>query len=179
MFLILGPEMKFVNIFSLTPLGHYISSKTISEQQDLFLSYQRDFILMSMTISSPKELKVRSAASIECKSLNVTPLITLHVCPVLQITEFALSTCIEELRMNESNEQLTLPWVHIGYNTFQQRLQNLNRILALSTSMIDSLEEKTDNLDPMIRGHMVSGGLIVVQFFGPQIDLKHVPECSV
>ncbi|KAM3924826.1 E3 ubiquitin-protein ligase RNF213-like [Leptodactylus fuscus] len=123
-----GPDMKFVNIFSQTPLGNFISLKEISEQQNLFLNYQRDFILMSMSISSPKELKVM---------------------------EYALSTCIEEIRSNKDSEQLTLPWVHIGYNSFQHRLQNLSRILALSPSVVSSLEEKIDNNDPMIRDQMV------------------------
>ncbi|XP_040296683.1 E3 ubiquitin-protein ligase RNF213-like [Bufo bufo] len=123
-----GPEVKSLNIFSQTPLGNYISSKEISEQQDLFLNYQRDFILMSMTISSPKELKVM---------------------------EYALSTCVEEVRMNIGNDQLTLPLVHIGYNRFQHRLQNLCRIIALSPSVLDSLEKTIEDSNAVIRGQMV------------------------
>ncbi|XP_069619694.1 E3 ubiquitin-protein ligase RNF213 isoform X2 [Ranitomeya imitator] len=125
-----GPKVKFVDIFSQTPLGKYISSKDTSKQQILFLNYQRDFILMSMTISSPDELKVM---------------------------EYALSSCIEELRMtNDGNELLSLPWVHIGYNTFQHRLQNLSRILAFSPPLVlQSLKEKIDDHDPMISEQMV------------------------
>ncbi|XP_073505879.1 E3 ubiquitin-protein ligase RNF213 isoform X2 [Phyllobates terribilis] len=125
-----GPEVKFVDIFSQTQLGKDISSKDTSEQQILFLNYQRDFILMSMTISSPDELKVM---------------------------EYALSSCIEELRnTSDSNEQLSLPWVHIGYNTFQHRLQNLSRILAFSPpSVLQSLKEKIDGHDPLISEQMV------------------------
>ncbi|XP_072001709.1 E3 ubiquitin-protein ligase RNF213-like isoform X2 [Engystomops pustulosus] len=122
-----GPEMKFVNIFSQTPLGTYISSKEIDEQENLFLNYQRDFILMNMTVSSPRELKVM---------------------------EHALSTCIQEIRVNKGSEQLTLPWVHIGYNTFQHRLQNLSRILALSPSVLTSLEKQIDDRNPMITDQM-------------------------
>ncbi|KAM4037716.1 E3 ubiquitin-protein ligase RNF213 isoform 1-T2 [Anomaloglossus baeobatrachus] len=125
-----GHEGKFVDIFSQTPLGKYVSSKDPSEQQILFLNYQRDFILMSMTISSPDELKVM---------------------------EYAFSTCIEDSRKtSDGNEQLSLPWVHIGYNTFQHRLQNLSRILALSPpSVSETLKEKIDDHDTMIREHMV------------------------
>ncbi|XP_056372927.1 E3 ubiquitin-protein ligase RNF213 isoform X2 [Hyla sarda] len=123
-----GPEVKFVDIFSQTPLGKFISSKEISEQQNLFLNYQRDFILMSMTVSSPKELKVM---------------------------EHALSTSIEELKFPKSIEQLTLPLVHIGYNTFQHRLQNLGRILALCPSVLDLLEEKIEDRNAINRGQMV------------------------
>ncbi|XP_069825251.1 E3 ubiquitin-protein ligase RNF213 [Dendropsophus ebraccatus] len=123
-----GPEMKFLDIFSQTPLGSYISSKGKSDQHNLFLNYQRDFLLMSMTISSPKELK---------------------------IMEHALSMCIEELTTNKKIEQLTLPLVHIGYNTFQHRLQNLSRILALCPSVLRSLEEKIEGRDAMFSGQMV------------------------
>ncbi|XP_075712304.1 E3 ubiquitin-protein ligase RNF213 isoform X2 [Rhinoderma darwinii] len=123
-----GPEKKFVDIFSKTPLGNYISSKEISEQHNLFLNYQRDFILMSMAISSPEELK---------------------------IMEYAFLSCIEELKMIEGDDPLTLPCVHIGYNTFQHRLQNLSRILALGPSVLVSLEKIIEDPDQMIKDHMV------------------------
>ncbi|KAG8579462.1 hypothetical protein GDO81_010902 [Engystomops pustulosus] len=122
-----GREKQFVNIFLQTPLGNFISLKEMDEQKNLLLHYQRDFILMTMTISSPTELKVM---------------------------EHALSTCIEEIRVNKGSEQLTLPWVHIGYNTFQHRLQNLSRILALSPSVLTSLEKQIDDRNPMITDQM-------------------------
>ncbi|XP_066446475.1 E3 ubiquitin-protein ligase RNF213-like [Eleutherodactylus coqui] len=123
-----GHEMKFVNIFSQTPLKNYISSIEVSEQQSLFRNYQRDFLLMSMTISCPEELKVM---------------------------QFALLRCVEEVGVNKSNGPLTLPWAHIAYNTFQHRLQNLSRILALSPSALKSLEEQIEKHNPMIRNQMV------------------------
>ncbi|KAG9491250.1 hypothetical protein GDO78_006558, partial [Eleutherodactylus coqui] len=123
-----GHEMKLVNIFSQTPLGNYISSIEVSEQQSLFWNYQRDFLLMSMTISCPEELKVM---------------------------QFALLSCIEEVGVNKSNGPLTLPWTHVAYNTFQHRLQNLSRILALSPSALKSLVEEIEKHNPMIRDQMV------------------------
>ncbi|XP_018410442.1 PREDICTED: LOW QUALITY PROTEIN: E3 ubiquitin-protein ligase RNF213-like [Nanorana parkeri] len=124
-----GPAMKFLEIFCKTPLGKYVSSKEENTQHNLFLIYKRDFILMNMSISSAEELK---------------------------IMEFALSACIEELRSStKSKEPLQLPWVHIGYITFQHRLQNLNRILVVNPSVLDSLLEKITDPRPLLRNEMV------------------------
>ncbi|XP_063784592.1 E3 ubiquitin-protein ligase RNF213 isoform X2 [Pseudophryne corroboree] len=113
-------EMKFVSIFSQTPLGQYISSQEDDDQHILFLNYKTDFLLMTMSIASPEELRVM---------------------------EFALSTCIEELRTSKgaSDLLLSLPWVHIGYHKFQHRLQTLSRILVISPSVVDSLIPKTES----------------------------------
>ncbi|XP_018410444.1 PREDICTED: E3 ubiquitin-protein ligase RNF213-like [Nanorana parkeri] len=119
-----GPAMKFLEIFCKTPLGKYVSSKEENTQHNLFLIYKRDFILMNMSISSAEELK---------------------------IMEFALSACIEELRSStKSKEPLQLPWVHIGYSKFQHRLQNLNRILVVNFSVLDSLLQKITDPKPML-----------------------------
>ncbi|KAG8579470.1 hypothetical protein GDO81_010907 [Engystomops pustulosus] len=122
-----GPEIQFLKIFSQTPFSDFITSKETDEQQSLFSKYCRDFILMSVNISSPKELMVM---------------------------EHALSTSIQDLRGDKTEEKLTLPWVHIGYNIFQYRLQNLSRILALIPSILDVLCEKIEEQHPMIRDQM-------------------------
>ncbi|XP_075066136.1 E3 ubiquitin-protein ligase RNF213 [Mixophyes fleayi] len=115
-----GSDMKFVSIFSQTPLGKFISSQEEADQHTLFLNYKTDFLLMTMSMSSPEELLVM---------------------------EFALSTCIEELRASRgANELLTLPFVHIGYNTFQHRLQTLSRILVTNPSVLNSLIQKTESV---------------------------------
>ncbi|XP_068134510.1 E3 ubiquitin-protein ligase RNF213-like [Hyperolius riggenbachi] len=122
-------EMKFLDIFSKTLLGRYISSEDDSNQHNAFLYYKRDFLLMTMTISSAKELKV---------------------------LEFALSACIEELRSARgAQEPLSLPWVHIGYNHFQHRLQNLSRILTLSPTIVDSLQKRIAGSQPALKNEMV------------------------
>ncbi|XP_077330445.1 E3 ubiquitin-protein ligase RNF213-like isoform X2 [Lithobates pipiens] len=124
-----GPAMKFLEIFCKTPLGKYVSSQEENVQHNLFLNYKRDFILMTMSISSAEELK---------------------------IMEFSLSACIEELRSStKAKEPLLLPWVHIGYSTFQHRLQNLNRILVVNPSVLDSLLQKINNPKPILRNEMV------------------------
>ncbi|KAM5170405.1 E3 ubiquitin-protein ligase RNF213-like [Mantella aurantiaca] len=123
-----GPEMKFLEIFCKTPLGIYISSQEEDAQHNIFLNYKRDFILMTMSISSAEELK---------------------------IMEFALSACIEELRSStRAKETLQLPWVHIGYSTFQHRLQNLNRILVINSSVLDFLLKKIADPKPILRHEM-------------------------
>ncbi|XP_040200941.1 E3 ubiquitin-protein ligase RNF213 isoform X4 [Rana temporaria] len=124
-----GPAMKFLEIFCKTPLGKYVSSQEENAQYNIFLDYKRDFILMTMSLSSGEELK-------------------------LQIMEFALSACIEELR-SSTEEPLLLPWVHIGYSTYQHRLQNLNRILVVNPSVVDSLLQKIADPRPMLRNEMV------------------------
>nr|DBA30609.1 TPA: hypothetical protein GDO54_006568 [Pyxicephalus adspersus] len=123
------PAIKFLEIFCTTPLGKWISCQKENAQHSLFLNYKRDFILMTMSISSAKEL---------------------------QIMEFTLSACIEELRSSaQATEPLLLPWVHIGYNTFQHRLQNLNRILVVSPSVLDSLLQKITSPKLALRKEMV------------------------
>ncbi|XP_073477176.1 E3 ubiquitin-protein ligase RNF213 isoform X2 [Aquarana catesbeiana] len=124
-----GPAMKFLEIFCKTQLGKYVSSQEENAQYNIFLNYKRDFILMTMSLSSGEELK---------------------------IIEFALSACIEELRSSTKIEEpLLLPWVHIGYSTYQHRLQNLNRILVVNPSVVDSLLQKIADPKPMLRNEMV------------------------
>ncbi|XP_018410445.1 PREDICTED: E3 ubiquitin-protein ligase RNF213-like [Nanorana parkeri] len=124
-----GPAMKFLEIFCKTPLGKYVSSEEENTQHKLFLIYKRDFILMTMSISSAEELK---------------------------IMEFALSACIEELRSStKSKEPLQLPWVHIGYSKFQHRLQNLNRILVINPSVLGFFLQNITDPKPMLRNEMV------------------------
>ncbi|XP_077330450.1 E3 ubiquitin-protein ligase RNF213-like isoform X3 [Lithobates pipiens] len=123
-----GPEMQFLDMFSQTQLGKYISSQKENQQNDIFLYYQRDFILMTMNISSDKEL---------------------------QVMEFALSSCIEELRFTRKTNELPLPLVHIGYSTFQHRLQNLSRILFINPSVVQHLIEKIEDPQQMRKNEMV------------------------
>ncbi|XP_072256671.1 E3 ubiquitin-protein ligase RNF213 [Pyxicephalus adspersus] len=115
-----GPERKFLEIFCKTPLGKYYSSQDENAQQNLFLNYKRDFILMTLGISSVEEL---------------------------QIMELTLSAYIKELGLSaQAREPLLLPWVHIGYSKFQHRLQNLNRILVVRPSVLEYLRGKIDSV---------------------------------
>ncbi|XP_053562489.1 E3 ubiquitin-protein ligase RNF213 [Bombina bombina] len=123
-----GPEMKFVSIFSQAPLGKYISTWRDSDCDALLLYYERDFILLTMKISCITEL---------------------------ELMVFALSSCIEELRISKPEEQVTLPWVHLGYNKFQHRLQNFSRIAAINPIVLDQLIEKLPELQSTMSRHLV------------------------
>lgn len=49
---------KLIDIFQKTQLGQYISELPEEEKGHLFNCYARDFILQTMGISSPEQLKV-------------------------------------------------------------------------------------------------------------------------
>ncbi|XP_068089245.1 E3 ubiquitin-protein ligase RNF213-like [Hyperolius riggenbachi] len=121
-----GPEITFLDFFSKTPLGKYISSQKNEDQRTLYLRYKRDFILMANTVSSENEFKVLDSA---------------------------LSACIEQVKcMKKAEEPLALPWVHIGYNTYRHRLKNLSRILIINPSAVELLIDKIENSHINIKG---------------------------
>uniref|UniRef100_A0A8C0H5B1 RING-type E3 ubiquitin transferase n=1 Tax=Chelonoidis abingdonii TaxID=106734 RepID=A0A8C0H5B1_CHEAB len=108
-------EKKFVGIFQKTPLGEFISSLAEEERSMLFHCYVRDFILLTIGMSSPEEL---------------------------QFLQLALLSCIEELKaasIGGEEKMVSLPWVHLGYHQFRSRLQNFSRILAVNPSVLNSL----------------------------------------
>ncbi|XP_063296796.1 E3 ubiquitin-protein ligase RNF213-like [Pelobates fuscus] len=122
-------ESTFVRVFSTESLGTHISFLTNDQQYDAFLLYKRDFILLTMNVSSAKEL---------------------------ELIELALSMCIEELKQSENFTDLTLPVVHIAYKKFQHRLQTLSRILALCPPVLENLADKANEPDSaMANGEMV------------------------
>uniref|UniRef100_A0A8C3UM49 RING-type E3 ubiquitin transferase n=1 Tax=Catharus ustulatus TaxID=91951 RepID=A0A8C3UM49_CATUS len=102
-----GLASKFVEYFQKTALGKFISALTEEERQMLFECYIRDFIVLTIGVSSQEEL---------------------------QCLQVAFVSCVEEW-VSESpwREELvpTLPWVHLAHNQFKSRLQNLSRILAV------------------------------------------------
>ncbi|XP_071620776.1 E3 ubiquitin-protein ligase RNF213 isoform X2 [Heliangelus exortis] len=108
-------DEKFVEIFQKTALGKYITALAEEERQMLFQSYITDFIVLTIGVSSPEELKC------------------------LQI---AFLSCIEEWKAaSPRREQMvpSLPSVHLGYNRFKSRLQNFSRILAVHPHVVDYL----------------------------------------
>uniref|UniRef100_A0A8C5RBG0 RING-type E3 ubiquitin transferase n=1 Tax=Leptobrachium leishanense TaxID=445787 RepID=A0A8C5RBG0_9ANUR len=107
-----GSEKIFLGFYSNSPLGKHISELSEDEQYEAFLLYKRDFILLTMTVSSKDEL---------------------------ELMELALSMCVEELKKPEDFNGLTFPWIHLAYKTFRHRLQNLSRILALNPPVLEPL----------------------------------------
>uniref|UniRef100_A0A8V1AN22 RING-type E3 ubiquitin transferase n=1 Tax=Gallus gallus TaxID=9031 RepID=A0A8V1AN22_CHICK len=106
---------NFVDIFQKTALGEFISALTEGERQELFQCYVIDFIVLTIGVSSTKEL---------------------------QCLQLAFLSCIEEWKAASPRRQEAmpcLPWVHLGYNQFKSRLQNFSRILAVHPSVVDPL----------------------------------------
>ncbi|KAE8588683.1 hypothetical protein XENTR_v10022690 [Xenopus tropicalis] len=122
-----GPEMKFVNMFSKGPLGQYICNMEENDQQKLFQYYKRDFLLLTVNISSREELK---------------------------FLEISLSACIDEFTRNEDVEELTLPWVHLAYHHFQHRFQIFSRIVAISPPALERMNEAFEEIEDILTNQM-------------------------
>uniref|UniRef100_A0A8B9G672 RING-type E3 ubiquitin transferase n=1 Tax=Amazona collaria TaxID=241587 RepID=A0A8B9G672_9PSIT len=103
---------KFVDIFQKTALGKFLSALPRGDREMLFQCYTTDFIALTIGVSSAKEL---------------------------QCLWIAFLSCVEELKAASPMREETvpsLPWVHLGYNQFKSRLQNLARILAVHPRVI-------------------------------------------
>ncbi|XP_064251966.1 E3 ubiquitin-protein ligase RNF213 isoform X2 [Passer domesticus] len=102
-----GHAEKFVEYFQKTALGKFISTLTEEERQMLFECYITDFIVLTIGVSSQKEL---------------------------QCLRVAFMSCIEEwVAESPWRKELvpSLPWAHLAHNQFKSRLQNFSRILAV------------------------------------------------
>lgn len=70
----------------------------------------------------------------------------------------ALWSCINQLHTQRPDEQLSLPWVHLAYQHFRSRLQNLSRILTIYPQILQvllcNMTESTRN-DRLDRNELV------------------------
>ncbi|XP_071066939.1 E3 ubiquitin-protein ligase RNF213 isoform X2 [Dasypus novemcinctus] len=109
-----GPSEKFVEIFQQTPLGKFIARLSGEEQHMLLQGYLKDFLLLTMSVSTWDELK---------------------------FLQMALWSCITDLKATRGRpeEGVALPWVHLAYQQFRNRLQNFSRILAICPQVLESL----------------------------------------
>ncbi|XP_032991850.1 E3 ubiquitin-protein ligase RNF213-like [Lacerta agilis] len=126
-----GNEDRFVSIFRKESLGQYIADLPEEEREHLFHCYVRDFILLTMGVSSHKELK---------------------------LLQTALLSCLEEMKAASSNAEekvLPLPCIHLCYNQFRSRLQNLSRILAVYPDVSNALTEHVEKGDSFLHRQMV------------------------
>ncbi|XP_062826871.1 E3 ubiquitin-protein ligase RNF213 isoform X2 [Anolis carolinensis] len=122
---------KFVSIFQQTPLGKYIASFSEEERETLFYCYVRDFLLLTMGVSSQSKLI---------------------------LLQKALLSCIEEMKETSSSAEervLPLPWIHLAYYKFKSRLQNLSRILAVYPPVLDVLNKHAEEGRSIPYDHMV------------------------
>ncbi|XP_053426621.1 E3 ubiquitin-protein ligase RNF213 isoform X2 [Nycticebus coucang] len=115
-----GLSGKLLDIFQRTPLGSFLAQLREEQQQDLLQGYSQDFLLLTMSVSTGEELK---------------------------FLQMALWSCISELKAasGRSEEGTSLPWVHLAYQHFKSRLQNLSRILAIHPHILQSLAEATQS----------------------------------
>ncbi|XP_039082113.1 E3 ubiquitin-protein ligase RNF213 isoform X2 [Hyaena hyaena] len=107
-----GLPKKLVEVFQQTPLGGFLAQLSAEEEEDLFLGYIKDFLLLTMRASTWEELKI------------------------LQV---ALRSCVCQLQAQRPQERVSLPWVHIAYQHFRSRLQNFSRILTICPQILQML----------------------------------------
>ncbi|XP_041331790.1 E3 ubiquitin-protein ligase RNF213-like, partial [Pyrgilauda ruficollis] len=102
-----GHAEKFVEYFQKTALGKFISALTGEERQLLFECYIRDFVVLTIGVSSQEQLQCLRAAF--------------------------LSWVKEWMAESPWTKELvpSLPWAHLAHNQFKSRLQNFSRILAV------------------------------------------------
>ncbi|XP_077886537.1 E3 ubiquitin-protein ligase RNF213-like isoform X3 [Ictidomys tridecemlineatus] len=111
-----GRSEKLVEIFQQTPLGMFLAQLAGEQQQELVQCYLRDFLLLTMRVSTWEELK---------------------------FLQMALWSCVCELRAASGRPEdgLYLPWVHLAYQHFRTRLHNFSRILTIHPQVLQSLTE--------------------------------------
>uniref|UniRef100_A0A8D0H1U9 Ring finger protein 213 n=1 Tax=Sphenodon punctatus TaxID=8508 RepID=A0A8D0H1U9_SPHPU len=115
-----GESSKFVDIFQMTPLGQFISNLPEEERNILFHCYIRDFILLTLGVSSSEEF---------------------------QLLQLAFLSCKEELKVGSvggEGRMLSLCWIHLAYHQFRSRLQNFSRILAVNPSVLNALIQQVE-----------------------------------
>uniref|UniRef100_I3K4G6 Ring finger protein 213 n=1 Tax=Oreochromis niloticus TaxID=8128 RepID=I3K4G6_ORENI len=93
------------------------------EKKEFFKRYLQDFVSMTMKVASDEELQVR----LLCQ---------------------AMASCADEVRKRKQDNELFLPLIHIAYRFYQNRLQNLARMISLHPEVISPLQK-----NPVISGY--------------------------
>ncbi|XP_043986389.1 E3 ubiquitin-protein ligase rnf213-alpha-like [Gambusia affinis] len=105
----------FHELFSNIPFGKYMA-ENVNERlkNDLFERYLRDFVSMTIKVSSDDELEL-----------------------LLQ----ALSSCIDVVQgLKQDAAKPTLLHIHIAFYSYRKRLQNLSRIISLQPEIVSHLQ---------------------------------------
>ncbi|XP_032900200.1 E3 ubiquitin-protein ligase rnf213-alpha-like isoform X1 [Amblyraja radiata] len=104
--------LKFVESFNKSKLGEYIANLSEEGKRNLGQRYLTDFILMTIDISSCDELK---------------------------IFKMAFISCLNELHSDSEPTLLehSPTWIHIAYNVFKKRLQNLSNTFVLYPKVLE------------------------------------------
>ncbi|XP_023555015.1 E3 ubiquitin-protein ligase RNF213 [Octodon degus] len=85
-----GLPQKFIEIFQQTPLGQFLNQLPELQQLELLQSYSRDFLLLTMKVSTPEELKVDACFTED------PPKHDLAGCE-MTLDAFAAMACVEKL----------------------------------------------------------------------------------
>ncbi|KAM8784464.1 LOW QUALITY PROTEIN: E3 ubiquitin-protein ligase RNF213 [Rhynchonycteris naso] len=101
-----------------TPLGCFLTQLHMEERQELLNCYLKDFLLLTMRLSTSEELT---------------------------FPRTALWSCVHQLTAGSPKKELSLPWVHLAYQHFRIWLQNFSRILTLYPPSLDSLTRATQS----------------------------------
>ncbi|XP_026936735.1 E3 ubiquitin-protein ligase RNF213 isoform X2 [Sagmatias obliquidens] len=113
-----GLAEKLVELFQQTALGRFLAQLTVDQRQELLQCYLKDFLLLTMRVSTWEELNV---------------------------LQMALGSCINQLKAGRPAEEISLPSVHLAYQHFRSRLQNFSRILTIYPQVLQSLTKGTWN----------------------------------
>ncbi|XP_053516781.1 E3 ubiquitin-protein ligase RNF213 [Artibeus jamaicensis] len=156
-----GASEKLLEIFRQTPLGCFLARLPGEERQQLLRCYLQDFLLLTMKVSNVEEL---------------------------MLLQMALCSCVQQLREESPQEDLSLPWVHLAYQRFRIRLQNFSRILTIHPPILDSLTEAARSRGLATREMTldVSAALACVELLlrdllepSPQVWLQTVKKLSM
>uniref|UniRef100_A0A8C6CC37 E3 ubiquitin-protein ligase RNF213 n=1 Tax=Monodon monoceros TaxID=40151 RepID=A0A8C6CC37_MONMO len=113
-----GLAEKLVELFQQTALGRFLAQLTVDQRQELLQCYLKDFLLLTMRVSTWEQLNV---------------------------LQMALGSCINQLKAGRPAEEISLPSVHLAYQHFRSRLQNFSRILTIYPPVLQSLTKGTWN----------------------------------
>ncbi|XP_068833610.1 E3 ubiquitin-protein ligase RNF213 [Capricornis sumatraensis] len=113
-----GLAKKLLELFQKTPLGSFLAQLTVDQRRELLQCYLKDFLLLTMTVSTWEQLNV---------------------------LQMALWSCINQLNAGMPEKEVSLPLVHLAYHRFRNRLQNFSRILTIHPPILLSLTKGTEN----------------------------------
>ncbi|KAF4008099.1 hypothetical protein G4228_019714 [Cervus hanglu yarkandensis] len=113
-----GLAEKLLELFQKTPLGSFLAQLTVDQRQELLQCYLKDFLLLTMRVSTWEQLNA---------------------------LQMALQSCVNQLNAGRPEEEASLPSVHLAYHHFRSRLQNFSRILTIHPPILPSLMKGTQN----------------------------------
>ena len=88
----------------------------------------------------------------------------MNTCLFLQLLCCALNCCVNELRSKNSDSETvaSLPWVHAAYHEFQNRLQNLSRMICIEPQVTQELLRNLHGRDGDELVSLLSGFLSII-----------------